>query len=93
MSATGRWRPVVDQPPGGSFDLPLRNIIAQRFFEGDMPSYGNEWDKPNDGAVRIDATDEVLAWFRGLVDAGVEEAGELTDALTEHGSIEVWFVN
>ena len=91
MSATGVWRPapIVKTPPGGTFDLPLRNIMRERF---DLP-VGDSYEEPGRvGGRLIESTESNRAWLQGLVDAGVEEADELLEALRKHGRIEVWLV-
>ena len=77
MSSTLVWKPV--DCPKGRFENQLKRAIGSYKFGGD----GSCWD----GSVIVDSDD--IKFLKGLLHAGIKEAGDLIDLIYKHEQIEL----
>jgi hypothetical protein len=78
MSTTAYWKPIVPKK-GKCLSDTIKRQIARRYMDHDGSL---------SGSVILDSTHN--DWLQGLLDAGVDDAGILLDAIAKHSEIEVW---
>lgn len=86
MSTSLYWRPAPREvPPSNTLGGMLKSRIARRL-----------WD--HDGSLTepepLEVGKELMPYLEGLRDGGSgelsEDAAELTEAIREHGAVEIW---
>lgn len=78
MSTCLYWRP--EPPPSGTLPDALKYELARRIWDSDG-SVGQD-------AVTLD--EESIPYLEGLAECGIDGASELTDAVRQHGRVQVW---
>lgn len=86
MSATMYWRPTPHDPRGHVILPPLHSLLARAWLGQD----GTLGTGPYTVSACAPSSTSNCAYLQGLVDAGLDGAQELLDAIGKHDSVDIW---
>lgn len=81
MSSSLHWRPAPKPTPEETLSSQLKAILSDAIWSGEYLS----------SKVTITSHDtNMVSYLKGLMDAGVEDADELYQAVLKHSAVELW---